>query len=523
MKTIRRKYKRRITSRYKNKKSKKYRQSLRQKKCKTKKIYNYRRKYKKIHQHGGEGSDDDEMFSGRASSSDDEDRQLFFEIPDPDLEELYDEGEEPATAVDIERVIKALEQEPSTPKVLQNLQELYRYRFPSDGVSCMDRPSRNTLFGKVFEEQIAKKYFMEYYPGDWKIRFEEYLSSSNTAEHDIPARLTDGVLSVSVKSKRIGRISPKVTLTLKSASSYKLCSAKAVRFVNQLLSGQPLQLVVVYYRLESDKVVPDPTMRVYDITSTSQLNAIWGGYTTQAEREDLVRRIEHLSQLFVDAQNGTSLQIQQNLQIVREMVGKLQREMKHRGSLISLAHKISSSCGKIEGGCKEQCRLQVVLDVEPLSEGPPFISDLLSPTFFRAKPSSVKPSSAKSRRQNKVSLFSTLLGTESDPTATATSALFQPPIATAALLQPSTSTAALLQPSTATAAVFKPLSAISGRVSKKPRTPTPSRQQSRLGVSGTSINPAPKTTSSTRGIPRWVLQSEMEESRLKSGQPDMPS
>ena len=459
------------------------------------------------------------MFSGRASSSDDEEH-FSVVIPDPDLEELYDEGEEPATADDIERVIEALEQQLSTPKVRQNLQELYRYRSFIDGVSCMDRPTRNTLFGKVFEEQIAKKYFMEYYPGDWKIRFEEYLSLSNTAEHDIPAHLTGGV-SVSVKSKRIGRISPKVTLTLKSASSYKLCSAKAVRFVNQLLSGQPLQLVVVYYRLESDKVVPDPTMRVYDITSTSQLNAIWGGYTTQAEREDLVRRIEHLSQLFVDAQNGTSLQIQQNLQIVREMVGKLQREMKHRGSLISLAHKISSSCGKIEGGCKEQCRLQVVLDVEPLSEGPPFISDLLSPTFFRAK-----PLSAKSRRQNKVSLFSTLLGTESDPTATATAAPFQPPIATAALLQPSTSTAALLQPSTATAAVFKPLSAISGRVSKKPRTPTPSRQQSRLGVSGTSINPAPKTTSSTRGIPRWVLQSEMEESRLKSGQPgqpDMPS
>jgi hypothetical protein len=356
MKTIRRKYKRRITSRYKNKKSKKYRQSLRQKKCKTKKKYNYRRKYKKIHQYGGEGSDDDEvsdddMFSGRASSSDDEEH-FSVVIPDPDLDELYDEGEEPATAFDIQRVIETLEQEPGpiTPKVQQNLrelrelQELYRYRFPSDGVSCMDRPSRNTLFGKVFEEQIAKKYFMQYYPDDWEIRFTEYLSSSNTAEHDIPARLTNGV-SVSVKSKRIGRISPKVNLTLTSASSYKLCSAKAVRFVNQLLTGERLQLVVVYYKLESDKVVPDQTMRVYDITS--QLDRIWGGYTNQEEREYLVRRIEHLSKLFDDAQNGTSLQIQQKLQIVREMVGELQREMKHRGSLFSLAHKISSSSFKI--------------------------------------------------------------------------------------------------------------------------------------------------------------------------------
>jgi hypothetical protein len=57
-------------------------------------------------------------------------------------------------------------------------------------------------------------------------------------------------------------------------------------------------------------------------------------------------------------------------------------------------------------------------------------------------------------------------------------------------------------------------SASSGTISKKPRTPTPSRQHSRPDVSGTSRNAAPKSTSSTRGnhVPPWILEqiAEME-------------
>jgi hypothetical protein len=351
---------------------------------------------------------------------------------------------------------------------------------------------------------------MQYYPNDWEKRFAEYLSLSNTAEHDIPASLTGGV-SISIKSKRIGLISPKVTLTLDSASSYKLCSAKAVRFVNQLLSRKPLQLVVVYYRIESNKVVPDETMRVYDITS--QLDTIWGGYRSQEQREDLVRRIEYLSQLFVNAQKGTLLEIQENLQQVRAMVDQLQTEMKTRGSLFSLAHKISSSCGKSESGCKEQCRLQVVLDVYPLDESPPLISELLSPTFLRARQQLA--SSARRSRKPKVSQFPSLPESESAataapfqlPIATATAAPFQLPIATSRRRKPAEKT------SPAPAAVAAPL-------------PTPSKRQRTPSSHEISepVSKKPMSTSSTRGnvVPRWILKQieEMEEREkaLKSQQ-----
>jgi hypothetical protein len=142
MKTIRRKYKRRITSRYKNKKSKKCRQSIRQKKCKTNKVYHYRRNNRILYQSGGEYSDDE-----------DEDEE--------DTEDLYDGGEEPATQEDIKLAIDIIQGEPHSPRGKAILEELYRYRGydPATGGRCMEYPSKNTLFGKVLEEQYALNFF----------------------------------------------------------------------------------------------------------------------------------------------------------------------------------------------------------------------------------------------------------------------------------------------------------------------------------------------------------------------------
>ena len=153
MKTTRRKYKIRFTSRYKNKKSKKCRQSLRQKKCKTKKIYHYRKNNKLLYQSGGEFDGDDEV-----------------------------DGEDPASQEDI-KVAMDYRGDQLSPRVrgeLEQLQLLYKYRGydPATGGRCMEYPSKNTLFGKVLEEQFAEHFFKTHFPEDtWRLMFQKYLSS----------------------------------------------------------------------------------------------------------------------------------------------------------------------------------------------------------------------------------------------------------------------------------------------------------------------------------------------------------
>jgi hypothetical protein len=366
MKTIRRKYKRRITSRYKNKKSKKCRQSIRQKKCKTKKVYHYRRNNRILYQSGGEYSDDEE--------------------DEEDTEDLYDGGEEPATQEDIKLAIDIIRGEPHSPRGKAILEELYRYRGydPATGGRCMEYPSKNTLFGKVLEEQYALNFFKKYFPDTRREMFAAYLQLVATAEHDIPSRLTNGMGDVSIKSKRIGNKvgKKKKEVTIDSPCSFQICSADAVRFVGQILGGQPLTLVIIYYNIETPgKVIPDKTIRVYKIDS--QLDAIWGGYRTPKERQDLEKRIRDLSILFTRAQDSGELEtIERETTEIKRQVKELQVEMKKKRTLFSLAPKISSKVGKELKECKHQCRLQAVLNVRTLEDADQIVTDLMSPTSF---------------------------------------------------------------------------------------------------------------------------------------------
>ena len=264
MKTIRIKYKRRITSRYKNKKSKKCRQSLRQKKCKTKKIYHYRKNNKLLYQSGGEFSDDD------------------------------DAGEEEASQEDVALAIRIAE--PLSPRVKEELAELFKYRSidPHTGERCMEYPSKNTLFGKVLEEQYARNFFITHFPSDWKDRFATYLQSIATAEHDISHELTGGMGAISIKSKRIGnrvKKGPRI-VKITDRCSFQICSADAVRFVNQILIDQLLTLVIIYYNIDKNpgKLQPDGETRAYNIQT--HRNTIWGKYIQPHERRALAERIK---------------------------------------------------------------------------------------------------------------------------------------------------------------------------------------------------------------------------------------
>ena len=356
MKTIRIKYKRRLTSRGNNNKSKKCRQSIRQKKCKTKKIYHYRKNNKLLYQSGGEFSDDD------------------------------DAGEEEASQEDIALAMSLS----LSPRVKEGLQELYKYR-GHDSVTkerCMEYPSKNTLFGKVLEEQFAEHFFKTHFPIDGGNLFAKYLQLIATAEHDIPPYLTGGRGAISIKSKRIGNQVKKSQKIVKITDncSFQICSADAVRFVNQILIDQPLTLVIIYYDIDATPGVlqPDGKTRAYNIQT--HRNTIWGGYTTPAQRVNLATRIKELSRLFSIAQDIPDvIQITKKIVDIKRSTELLQYEMNQKQTLFKLAPKISSKCGKKIGSCKHQCRLQVVLNVKDLAEAAPFIHEPGSPTSIRGK------------------------------------------------------------------------------------------------------------------------------------------
>ena len=351
MKTVRRKYNRRKTNRRATKK--------RLQRNITKKSYQYGGKSIISYQSGG--------------------------VPADNPEDIYDAGEEPADGEDFKNVEKILQTNPpESPRVRKSIVELFRHRFPdAEGRSCMYTPSKNTLIGKVLEEQAAKKLFKKYYPDDWQDRFKVYINLPPTEEHDIPPSLNDG-RAVSIKSKRVGVINGK-KITIDSACSFQVCSSDATRFMEQMLHGPPLTLLLIYYEITASSIVPNETQRVYDISS--QKNTIWGKYTTEDARRKIVVQITELSDRFTTAQDSSNVEtINSNLEAIRVEVARLQKEMADNGCSIKLAHKISSKCGLVKGTCKEQCRLQVVLDVKTLTEQAGEYIPPLSPTVFSQPP-----------------------------------------------------------------------------------------------------------------------------------------
>ena len=306
-------------------------------------------------------------------------------VPPDNPEDIYDAGEEPADVEDYTNVDKILEKNPpESPRVKKSIDELFRYRFPdAEGRSCMYTPSKNTLIGKALEEQATKKLFKKYYPDDWQERFKAYINLPPTEEHDIPPNLNDG-RAVSIKSKRVGVIKSK-TITIHSACSFQVCSSDAARFMHQMLHGPPLTLLLIYYEITDSGIVPKHTQRVYDISS--QKDTIWGNYRTEDARRKIVHDITELSSRFTTAQDSSNVEtINRNLEAIRVEVARLQKEMADNGCSIKLAHKISSKCGLVKGTCKEQCRLQVVLDVKTLTEQAGEYIPPLSPTVFSHPP-----------------------------------------------------------------------------------------------------------------------------------------
>jgi hypothetical protein len=306
-------------------------------------------------------------------------------VPPDNPEDIYDAGEEPADVEDYTNVDKILEKNPpESPRVRKSIDELFRYRFPdAEGRSCMYTPSKNTLIGKALEEQAAKKLFKKYYPEDWEKRFKAYIDLHPTEEHDIPPNLNDG-RAVSIKSKRVGIIRGK-QVTTESACSFQVCSSDAARFMDQMLRGPRLTLLLIYYEITESGIVPKSKQRVYDISS--QKDTIWGNYRTEDARLKIVHDITELSSRFTTAQDSSNVvTINSNLQAIRVDVARLQTEMSDNGCSIKLAHKISSKCGLDIGTCKEQCRLQVVLDVKTLTEQAGEYIPPLSPTVFSKPP-----------------------------------------------------------------------------------------------------------------------------------------
>ena len=358
MKTVRRKHNRRGTKR------------RHQRHHRTKKLYQYGGKSIISYQSGG--------------------------VPPDNPEDIYDAGEEPADVEDYTNVDKILEKNPpESPRVRKSIDELFRYRFPdAEGRSCMYTPSKNTLIGKALEEQATKKLFKKYYPDDWQERFKAYINLPPTEEHDIPPILNDG-RAVSIKSKRVGVIKGKA-ITIHSACSFQVCSSDAARFMHQMLHGPPLTLLLIYYEITASSIVPNETQRVYDISS--QKNTIWGNYRTEDARRKIVVQITELSDRFTTAQDSSNVEtINNNLEAIRVEVARLQTEMSDNGCSIKLAHKISSKCGLVKGTCKEQCRLQVVLDVKTLTEQAGEYIPPLSPTVFSHPPPKSRGASARGR------------------------------------------------------------------------------------------------------------------------------
>jgi hypothetical protein len=301
-------------------------------------------------------------------------------VPPDDPEDIYDAGEEPADKKDFTIV----ERMDPSPRVMNSIAELFKYRFQdAEGRSCMYIPPKNTLIGKMLEEQAAKKLFEKYYPHDWPDRVKEYIKLPPTEEHDIPPRLNGGT-AVSIKSKRVGTFSGK-KVTTDSACSFQVCSSDATRFMKQMLHGPPLTLLLIYYEITESGIVPEDKQRVYDISS--QKDKIWGKYRTEDARREIVHEITELSSRFTTAQDSLYVkEIIANLEAIRVDVARLQKQMADNGCSIKLAHKISSKCGSVKGTCKEQCRLQVVLDVKNLTEKENEYIAPLSPTAFSHPP-----------------------------------------------------------------------------------------------------------------------------------------
>jgi len=318
-------------------------------------------------------------------------------VPPDDPEDIYDAGEDPADGEDfriVEQIL--LTNPPESPRVRNSIAKLFKYRFPdAEGRSCMYIPPKNTLIGKMLEEQAAKKLFEKYYPEDREQeRFKKYIKLLPTEEYDIPPSLNGG-RAVSIKSKRVGMISRK-KVTTESACSFQVCSSDAARFMKQMLHGPPLTLLLIYYEITESGIVPEHKQRVYDISS--QKDKIWGKYTNEYERQKIVRDITELSHKFTSAQDDPDVTtITANLGAIRDEVARLQQEMADKGCSIKLAHKISSKCGLSKGTCKEQCRLQVVLDVKNLTEQDVEYVPPLSPTAFLKPPPKSRGASVRGR------------------------------------------------------------------------------------------------------------------------------
>ena len=349
MKTIRRKYKRRLTCRYKNKKykkSKKVRQSLRQKKSKTKKIYNYMRSNKILYQSGGEGDDDNQATQ--------EDVDFVKEIIQENIDlHILPESISPDAIVEDVAVSDPVDicRRPEVP-----------------------RPKKTSLFGKLIEILFARKQLgLE---GDM---FAQFLSLPPNSKYDIPAIFTMHLGSgsmyfncnLSLKSKE-----------LKSEGSHyntgNIETGDAVTFLECLIeslfspsTGFKIVVEDYYCKYEpgTKKMIglKGKYRRVYDLKD--QLGAIFGGYDSVVEIKNLYDKILGLKQRcpIIMANKDTSERTIQLLDLKRD-IDRLNHEMARNNCLIFLARKQASNCKTFTGdGTKPALRVQSALIVNRLN------------------------------------------------------------------------------------------------------------------------------------------------------------
>ena len=350
MKTIRQKYKRYKTIRNKNKKcnTKKCRQSLREKKRKTKKLYHYRRNNRILYQSGGEGDD---------APASQEDVNFVKEI----IQQNIDSQTLP-DSISPEDIVK----------VVADSDPVDVYEDPLVFRPSVPRPKKTSLFGKLIEILFARKDLGLHGPS-----FEQFLALPNDAPYDVPVDFTLHLgpgniyhnCNLSLKSKE---------LKDKSAnySTGQIETGDAVIFLECLMTAlqqaSPGFKMVVEdyyctYQPETEKMIGlmGKFRRVYDLTS--QLPTIFGEYYPSGI-DELYTKIKELKercpQIMAMPNPGKR---KYELDRLKTDVDMLNTEMVRKRCLIHLARKQSSDCETFEGkGKKPALRIQSALKLETL-------------------------------------------------------------------------------------------------------------------------------------------------------------
>ena len=432
----------------------------------------------------------------------------------------------------------------------------------SKGFAVVTRPTKLSLYGKLFEYIFARKDL-----GLADALYLAFTKTKNQEKFDVDVKFTLGphVLEMyrncylSLKTKKVASDrSPPFSGYVETGKAKTLLESLQFVVSGEIGESGFKMVVESYCPLEFDgklAAIEGVHRRVYDIKG--EIGTILGDYNSPEGIMHLIDSVEGFNQRGSDILNNPLLPIHERCRLLDELktdINDFSALMATRGSKVRLDVKESSECRTfthvVSKGKKKAKIPQYRVASSLFLRGFQYeqVAPPSSPLALRS-PTASRPPPIHADWIRGVSLFTDKRSGIRDPDeptiveflqqqshgargAVASSAKpSAKPSATSGRRKKAMSPAPAPSkrertPSPAMPSASVIPSASSGRMSKKPRTP--SRQQSRLNPYETSINAAPKSSSSTRGIPSWVFESENAEKKSglqsgQSGQPDMPS